>query len=119
MADETFGVIDSSKTYTHHAIARILGVADSRGECSKYILRNMLHDGLPFRKIGRLYFIAGLQFNLWIQETSAVWSAWKEPATKSSADEEEIDSSCDGTTTSAKSGARKRSTRRVAAMQSS
>ncbi len=77
MADEHYGVIDGSKTYTHHAVARILGVSDTAGRCSKFILNSLLREGLPFKKIGRFYFINGQTFNLWIQGSSATWEAWQ------------------------------------------
>ncbi len=110
MADEFFGAIDASKTYTHHALARLFGVADKRGECSKFILRNLLHEGLPFVKVGRLYLVNGHIFNLWIQEHSIPWEAWHDPDTKSSGEELENNGSVAGTTNSVSRGAKRRST---------
>ena len=80
--DEHAGVIDGNKTYTHHALARVLGVADSKSQCSRFILNNLLKAGLNFVPVGRQYFINGHDFNLWIQERSAPWEVWKPPTTK-------------------------------------
>lgn len=117
MADENFGVIDSSKTYTQHAVARILGVADTAGRCSQFVLNRLLKDGLPFKKVGKFYFINGQVFCLWIQEGSASWEAWTDDI-KSSDDEDEDDSSAAGMTTQPARGVKKRSTRRGGATQS-
>ena len=85
--DENFGVIDGNKSYTHHAIARVLGVADRKGQCSRFVLRNLLKAGLCFVPVGRLYIVNGHNFNLWIQKRAAPWDTWKEHG-KDSADEE-------------------------------
>lgn len=111
MADENFGVIESSKSYTHHAIARVFGVADSKGRCSQFVLNQMLKADLPFRKLGKFYVINGQVFNLWIQEGSAQWEAWSDD-TKLSDDEGEDDSLSGGGTTPPASGRKRRSTRR-------
>jgi hypothetical protein len=111
MADENFGVIEANKSYTHHAIARVLGVADSSGRCSQFVLNRLLKEGLPFRKVGKFYFINGQVFCLWIQEGSASWEAWTED-TKSSDVEDEADSFAGGTTNHSERGGKKRSTRR-------
>lgn len=66
-ADDREGVVDSSKTYTHKALARILG----RNE--RWIVRLLLRSGLQCKKVGELIFVSGHQFNLWIQGESQPW----------------------------------------------
>lgn len=107
MSDEHFGVFNSSESYTHHAVARRLGMADTKGRCSQFVLNRMLKDGLPFRKAGKFYLISGQCINLWIQEGSATWDAWSDD-TKSSDDEDDQDSSADGSTNHQQRGVKKR-----------
>ncbi len=109
MANEIFGIIDGNKTYTHHAIASQLGRQDSKGKCSRFVLLNLFKEGLCFRKAGSLYLISGHNFNLWVQEGSAPWEAWKDQDTNFSGDEDESDSFAAGGTPKRKSGGTKRS----------
>ena len=67
MADDREGVVDSSKTYTHKALARILG----RNE--RWVIRSLIRNGVQCKKVGELIFVSGHQFNLWIQKASELW----------------------------------------------
>lgn len=77
--NEHFGVIESGKTYTHHAVARVLGLADTKGRCSQFVMNRLLRGGVPFCKVGRIYFISGQLFNLWVQENSSIWEGAATP----------------------------------------
>ena len=67
-ADDRHGVIDSSKTYNQHSLARILGVASP-----KWVVQNLIQLGVPHRKVGQNYLISGHEFHLWVQQGSHVW----------------------------------------------
>lgn len=71
--DEGYGVFDDRQVYTQHSIARILGLADAGGECSKFVLRKMLHAGLPFARVGRQFLVSGRLLNRWVEKNSSNW----------------------------------------------
>jgi hypothetical protein len=71
--DERLGIFDDHKTYNQHSVARILGLADPQAECSKFVLRKLLHAGLPFAKVGRQFLISGKLLREWVESNSKTW----------------------------------------------
>ncbi len=61
------GIFDASKAYSHKAIARILGKKE------RWVIQEVLRDGLAHRKLGNLYMVAGHILVLWIERTSTEW----------------------------------------------
>jgi len=45
---ERYGVFDSRKVYSQHALARILGMADHPKRCSQFVLNRLFRAGVPF-----------------------------------------------------------------------
>ncbi len=68
MANSEFGgVIDSSKTYTQKSLAIIL----DREE--EWVFENVIHAGCQHSKFGRVYFVSGKSFQLFIESRSERW----------------------------------------------
>lgn len=67
MASNFGGVIDSEKTYTQRSMAEILGREED------WVVDELIRSGCPYRKFGRLYFISGKSFQLFIESDSERW----------------------------------------------
>ena len=57
-------IIDASKTYTHKALARILG----RDE--RWVVEKLIYGGLDFYTIGQTHFVSGHAFLLFIERNA-------------------------------------------------
>lgn len=68
MASNFGGVIDSEKTYTQRSMAEILGREET------WVVDEIIHNGCPHRKLGRLYFVSGKSFQLFIETESERWT---------------------------------------------
>src|SRR3954452_10970624 len=73
---ERFGVFDSRKVYTRHAIARILGAINSANRCPTSVYQ-LFQLGMPFFKAGRQYLVSGQELNLWVQKNSKTWEEYQ------------------------------------------
>lgn len=68
---EIIGVVDATKTYTQKSLAETLGRKE------KWVFTNVIHEGCPYWKIGRIYFISGKSFQLFIEDSSVKWEPIK------------------------------------------
>jgi hypothetical protein len=78
VGDDGLGIFDDRQVYNQHAIARLLGLSLADGECSKFVLRKLLHAGVPFARVGRQYLISGKILNQWVQQQSKTWDEWQQ-----------------------------------------
>ena len=93
MADDRFGVIDSSKVYDETSLLNVLTVGVTGKESRKrYLHRHFIKRNLPFVKIGTKKLISGHLFNLWVQSLSQTFDQWQEdPADDDTEDNEDQD----------------------------